>query len=83
MTWSLATPPFHVPDEVSHIAYAQYLAETGRLPEANGDLEYAREEENMLAATLFYRVVGDVGGAPAVDRGARTPRWTPCRRPAA
>ena len=64
VTWSIATPPFHVPDEVSHLAYAQYLAETGRLPEANGDLEYAREEENMLAATLFYYVVGDVAARP-------------------
>src|SRR5271156_835893 len=30
--WSLVTPPFQAPDEPSHFAYVQYLAETGRLP---------------------------------------------------
>jgi predicted membrane protein DUF2142 len=33
--WSLITPPFEVPDEPSHFAYAQLLAERGRLPEAS------------------------------------------------
>jgi hypothetical protein len=30
--WSLITPPFQVPDESSHFAYAELLAERGRLP---------------------------------------------------
>jgi hypothetical protein len=33
--WSLITPPFQAPDEPSHFAYAQLLAETGRLPNSN------------------------------------------------
>jgi hypothetical protein len=33
--WSLITPPFEAPDEPSHFAYAQLLAETGRLPDSN------------------------------------------------
>jgi hypothetical protein len=33
--WSVITPPFQVPDEPAHFAYAQLLAETGRLPTSN------------------------------------------------
>lgn len=32
VAWSLITPPFHVPDEQSHYAYAEYLAEEGQPP---------------------------------------------------
>jgi hypothetical protein len=32
VSWSLITPPFQVPDEPSHYAYVQQLAENGRLP---------------------------------------------------
>lgn len=30
--WSVALPPFQVPDEPMHFSYAQYLAETGKPP---------------------------------------------------
>jgi hypothetical protein len=33
--WSVITPPFQAPDEPSHFAYAQLLAEAGRLPDSN------------------------------------------------
>jgi hypothetical protein len=33
--WSLVTPPFQVPDEPSHFAYVQLLAETGHLPNSS------------------------------------------------
>ncbi len=64
LAWSLATPPMHVPDEVSHLAYSQYLAETGRLPTENGDLDYSPEEQQALTDLDFYMVVGDVSGRP-------------------
>jgi hypothetical protein len=32
--WTLITPPFQAPDEPSHFAYAQLLAETGQLPDS-------------------------------------------------
>ncbi len=32
LVWSVVTPPFHVPDETGHVAYLQYLAETGHDP---------------------------------------------------
>jgi 4-amino-4-deoxy-L-arabinose transferase-like glycosyltransferase len=64
LTWSLITPPFHVPDEVAHFAYAQYLAETGELPRENGDLRYSPEEETVIGLTGFYLVVGESRGRP-------------------
>jgi len=64
LTWSLVTPPFHVPDEVSHFAYAQYLAETGDLPRENGDLSYSPEEQTALHFTDFYLVIGEPSGRP-------------------
>jgi Predicted membrane protein (DUF2142) len=45
--WSVITPPFQAPDEPSHFAYVQYLAETGRLPTSSGD-EYSQEETILL-----------------------------------
>ncbi len=33
--WSVISPPFEVPDEPSHFAYVQRLAETGRLPSSS------------------------------------------------
>jgi 4-amino-4-deoxy-L-arabinose transferase-like glycosyltransferase len=45
--WSVITPPFQAPDEQSHFAYIQNLAETGRLPTSNRD-EYSPEELAVL-----------------------------------
>lgn len=42
--WSLVTPPFQAPDEPSHFAYAQLLAETGRLPDNNSGAVSQEEE---------------------------------------
>jgi 4-amino-4-deoxy-L-arabinose transferase-like glycosyltransferase len=59
LAWSLLTPPFQVPDETSHIAYVQYLAETGDLPtEVAGTAAFAPEENDLLGALGFARVIG-------------------------
>ncbi len=47
-SWSIITPPFQVPDEPSHFAYTQTLAETGELPKYNASL-YSPEETAVLA----------------------------------
>jgi hypothetical protein len=44
VVWSLITPPFQVPDEPSHFAYVQQLAETRSLP-TSGSIEFSEEEE--------------------------------------
>jgi 4-amino-4-deoxy-L-arabinose transferase-like glycosyltransferase len=45
--WSFITPPFQVPDEPDHFAYAQQLAETGRLPRSKGK-QFSQEETTAL-----------------------------------
>jgi hypothetical protein len=42
--WSLVTPPFQAPDEPSHFAYTQLLAETGELPVTSSGFFSAEEE---------------------------------------
>lgn len=53
--WSLITPPFQAPDEPSHFAYAQLLAETGRLP-SNADGDVSKEEVAVASALRQYEV---------------------------
>lgn len=45
--WSVITPPFQAPDEPSHFAYSQLLAETGRLPTSNSG-GVSQEEETIV-----------------------------------
>jgi Predicted membrane protein (DUF2142) len=45
--WSILTPPFQIPDEQSHFAYTQQLAEAHRLPTSNA-FGYSPEEELAL-----------------------------------
>lgn len=46
-SWSILTPPFQAPDEPSHFAYAQILAETDELPPTSLS-EYSPEETTVL-----------------------------------
>lgn len=59
LAWGILVPPFHVPDEHAHVAYVQYFAETGKLPEgAPGRPEYSPEITRTLAALRFYSIIG-------------------------
>jgi predicted membrane protein DUF2142 len=62
--WALTTPPFHVPDEPQHIAYAQYLAETGKLPRPVPGAVFSPEEGAAFAGVQFNNVVGNETGRP-------------------
>ena len=59
--WGVVVPPFQVPDEVTHFAYAQYLAETGR-PPAQGPgtpaTQYSPQEQVALNKLFFFSVIG-------------------------
>jgi hypothetical protein len=46
--WSLVTPPFQVPDEQAHYAYAEYLVQHGRPPVAAPADAYSASEEAVL-----------------------------------
>jgi Predicted membrane protein (DUF2142) len=45
--WTVITPPFQAPDEPSHFAYAQLLAETGRLPDSSSG-KVSQEEVTVV-----------------------------------
>jgi hypothetical protein len=45
--WTFVTPPFEAPDEPSHFAYVQLLAETGRLPDSNSGA-FSQEEVSVM-----------------------------------
>ena len=53
--WSILTPPFQVPDEPSHFAYTQQLAENHRLPTSTAS-EYS-PEENVVLSDLHWREI--------------------------
>jgi hypothetical protein len=55
LSWSLIVPPFQAPDEPSHFAYTQLLAETGALP-SSGDGIFSAEEEAALRGLHQLRV---------------------------
>jgi hypothetical protein len=53
--WTLITPPFQAPDEPSHFAYAQLLAETGRLPDSSSGA--VSKEEVTVMEGLHQRAI--------------------------
>jgi Predicted membrane protein (DUF2142) len=56
--WGVVVPPFQVPDEIVHFAYAQYLAEHGKPPPQGAVSPYSPEEEQALASMSFFQVIG-------------------------
>ena len=70
--WSFVTPAFQVPDEQTHAAYAQQLAEAGRPPVARrGDERLAPELLAAMADTRF-------GSLDARSYGAAV--WSPLQQ---
>jgi 4-amino-4-deoxy-L-arabinose transferase-like glycosyltransferase len=53
--WSIVTPPFQIPDEPSHFAYTQQLAENTRLPTSN-ETTFSPEEKVVLRDIHQYEV---------------------------
>jgi 4-amino-4-deoxy-L-arabinose transferase-like glycosyltransferase len=58
VVWAIVTPPFHVPDESSHLAYIQYLAETGKVPNESGGPVYSSQEARVLDSLIFVQTIG-------------------------
>jgi len=74
--WGVVVPPFQVPDEIAHFAYAQYLAETGKAPPQGVRAQYSPEEQSTLEALNFFSVIGrpQMRGilSPSEDAALRT-----------
>jgi 4-amino-4-deoxy-L-arabinose transferase-like glycosyltransferase len=57
ITWGLITPLFQTPDEAGHVAYVQYVAETGKPPTGRSGLSHFSPEERRLLDTLRWKKV--------------------------
>jgi 4-amino-4-deoxy-L-arabinose transferase-like glycosyltransferase len=85
--WSIVVPPFQIPDEPSHFAYVQQLAETGRLPDANTTSKYSTEELAALSGlrqgeTQYTPEVGAIASLAEQRQLERDLRLTsPLREP--
>jgi hypothetical protein len=66
--WTAVIPPFQVPDETGHFAYAQYLAETGKPPPQGPVAQLSPQESTALANLFFFNVIGH-----PLERGVITP----------
>ncbi len=56
--WGVVVPPFQVPDEIAHFAYAQYFAETGKAPPQGQRAPYSAQELTTLEHLDFFTVIG-------------------------
>ncbi len=66
VAWDLALPAFQGPDEDTHFAYVQHLAETGELPSpSSGGSAYSSEEEDTLTTLNLLPLIGDTSSRPA------------------
>lgn len=66
--WAFVTPALQVPDEPQHVAYAQYLAETGAPPPGGPGRVFSDEEARVFDALQANIVIGN----PETGR----PPWT-------
>jgi 4-amino-4-deoxy-L-arabinose transferase-like glycosyltransferase len=55
LTWSLLVPLFQVPDEQAHVAYGQYIAETGKPPSRGAAGQGVSQQERHLLTALGWK----------------------------
>jgi hypothetical protein len=69
--WSVISPPFEVPDEPSHFAYVQRLAETGKLPTSSAENfppgEYTILSDLHYSQVRYHSEQGTIS-SPAAQR---------------
>ncbi len=65
--WSLLTPPFQVPDETAHFAYAQSIAENGSGPGIPGRPEFSSEQMQAMTAMGTFTIIGRPLVHPPID----------------
>jgi 4-amino-4-deoxy-L-arabinose transferase-like glycosyltransferase len=78
--WSFLSPPFQTPDEPSHFAYVEHLAETGRLPSSAGEIFPPAEEivlDDLLAGQIKFsqenHTISSLAEQETLERGMRLP----------
>jgi 4-amino-4-deoxy-L-arabinose transferase-like glycosyltransferase len=82
IAWGLITPLFQTPDEAGHVAYTQYVAETGKPPTGRSGLtHFSRQERDYLNAARWKdiqrrkddRVPGTATYEKRLERAVGTP----------
>ena len=69
--WSVTTPTLEVPDELQHVAYTKYFAETGHLPRRGASPPESRPGAPPFELSLVLE------GIPMLAQGA--PIWDPAQ----
>ncbi len=57
IAWGLITPLFETPDEAGHVAYVQYVAETGKPPTGRSGLSHFSAQQRRLLDALRWKAV--------------------------
>lgn len=57
IAWGLIVPLFQTPDEAGHVAYVQYVAETGKPPTGRSGLSHVSPDERRLLNALGWKDV--------------------------
>lgn len=57
IAWGLITPLFQTPDEAGHVAYTQYVAETGKPPTGRIGLSHFSAQERKLLNAIRWKDV--------------------------
>lgn len=68
LVWALVLPPFQAPDETTHVAYVQALAERGDRPGDGARPEFSSEQRAVMAAIGTERIIRNP--AEKVPQGA-------------
>ena len=78
LCWSVVTPPYQVPDEPLHYAYAEHFALTGTAPAPGPRRPLSTELEATMSASRFSQTIGNAesGRPPWPDASEATLRAT-------
>lgn len=57
IAWGLIIPLFQTPDEPGHVAYVQYVAETGKPPTGRSGVSHFSDEQRSLLDVLLWKQI--------------------------
>jgi 4-amino-4-deoxy-L-arabinose transferase-like glycosyltransferase len=69
--WAILLPPLQAHDEQAHVYYAQYLAETGKVPKPVAQQAGSPEQDALENGVHLFDVVGNGNGRPPWTQAER------------
>lgn len=70
--WAILLPPLQAHDEQAHVYYAQYLAETGKVPKPINQQARSPELDALENGVHLFDVVGNANGRPPWTEAERS-----------